>query len=74
MKNLRNFLSLICAASIICLSFFVNSNASAQSCTVCALQLNDATLRVDESGCYCIGFGSECKFEAAGECEVETDT
>lgn len=33
-------------------------------CTVCAISLNDAAMHIDESGCYCIGFGTQCRFEA----------
>ncbi|REG91970.1 hypothetical protein [Algoriphagus antarcticus] len=33
-------------------------------CTVCAISLNDAAMHIDEGGCYCVGFGNQCRFEA----------
>lgn len=45
---------------------FVSSARTEESpkCVVCAISLNDAAIHVDESGCYCWGWGSTCRFEA----------
>lgn len=49
-------------------SFSVSKVNASPACTVCAIHLNDATMRIEEDGCYCIGYGSSCRFEGAGSC------
>ena len=49
-------------------SITVSQVKASPACTVCAVHLNDATMRVEEDGCYCFGYGSTCRFEGAGSC------
>ncbi len=44
--------------------YLTSPTKSDAGCLVCAMPSNDGAMRVDETGCYCWGFGSDClRFE-----------
>jgi hypothetical protein len=66
---MKKYLFILGGAFVLSFSFIPNQIVLAQGCVVCATDLNNAAIHKDESGCYCIGYGTECKFEATSTSE-----
>lgn len=71
---MKKYFMILGAVLLVGFSFLPNQTAVAQGCVVCGVGLNDAAIHSDLGGCYCIGYGSDCKFEADSTSQCVQDT
>lgn len=66
---MKKYLIILGGALVLSFSFIPNQYALAIGCVVCGTTADDASIYMDETGCFCIGYGSSCKFEATSTSE-----